>query len=270
MVASEVKSLASQTAKATDEISNHISGMQGATQESVAAIKEIGGTIGQISDIASTIASAVEQQGAATQEIARSVQNVAQGTQEAATNIMQVNRGATETGSASEEVLNSARSAVERKHAPARRARSLHGEYQGGVSRTVALSRYAPARRCHHRAQGRTIRYSRDSSDHSSCRAYLEYPACAAYDDRWDARIASARHRCAMDCGERDAASDAASDAISPSKAAEPMPCRSVISAWRASRLPQFANEPWGGAFRGVFSLVRSDGCASDTAGCGG
>ena len=66
--------------------------------------------IGKISDIASTIASAVEQQSTATQEIARSVQNVAQGTQEAAGNVMQVNRGATETGSASEEVLNSARS----------------------------------------------------------------------------------------------------------------------------------------------------------------
>jgi methyl-accepting chemotaxis protein len=109
VVASEVKSLASQTAKATDEISNHISGMQGATQESVAAIKEIGGTIGKISDIAATIASAVEQQSSATQEIARSVQNVAQGTQKAATNVMHVNRGATETGAASEEVLNSAR-----------------------------------------------------------------------------------------------------------------------------------------------------------------
>src|SRR6478609_2947328 len=109
VVAAEVKSLASQTAKATDEISNHIAGMQGATQESVAAIKEIGGTIGRISDIASTIASAVEQQSSATQEIARSVQNVAQGTQEAAANVMHVNRGATETGSASEEVLNSAR-----------------------------------------------------------------------------------------------------------------------------------------------------------------
>ena len=110
VVASEVKSLASQTAKATDEISTHIAGMQGATQESVAAIKEIGGTIGQISNIASAIASAVEQQSSATQEIARNVQNVAQGTQQAAADIMQVNRGATETGSASEEVLNSAKS----------------------------------------------------------------------------------------------------------------------------------------------------------------
>ena len=109
VVASEVKSLASQTAKATDEISNHIAGMQQVTQESVAAIKEIGATIGQISNIASSIATAVEQQGAATQEIARNVQNVAEGTQDAAVNIVQVNRGATETGSASEEVLSSAR-----------------------------------------------------------------------------------------------------------------------------------------------------------------
>jgi methyl-accepting chemotaxis protein len=109
VVASEVKSLASQTAKATDEISSHITGMQGATQESVAAIKEIGGTIAQISSIASTIASAVQEQGSATQEIARSVQTVAQGTHEAAANILEVNRGAAETGSASGNVLDSAR-----------------------------------------------------------------------------------------------------------------------------------------------------------------
>jgi methyl-accepting chemotaxis protein len=109
VVASEVKSLASQTAKATDEISSHILGMQGATQESVAAIKEIGATIGQISNIASSIASAVEQQSSSTLEIARTVQNVAQGSQEVAVNITQLNRGATETGSASGEVLNSAK-----------------------------------------------------------------------------------------------------------------------------------------------------------------
>ena len=109
VVAQEVKSLASQTAKATDEISNHISGMQDATRESVAAIKEIGETIGQISRIASSITNAVEQQGAATQEIARNVQSVATGTREAAVNIVEVNRGATETGSASGAVLNSAK-----------------------------------------------------------------------------------------------------------------------------------------------------------------
>jgi methyl-accepting chemotaxis protein len=110
VVASEVKSLASQTAKATDEISNHIAGMQEATRESVTAIKEIESTITQISNIASSIASAVEEQGAATQEIARSVQTVAHGTREAAVNIIQVNRGATETGAASGQVLSSAKS----------------------------------------------------------------------------------------------------------------------------------------------------------------
>ncbi|MGJ4888476.1 methyl-accepting chemotaxis protein [Bradyrhizobium sp. HKCCYLS3077] len=110
VVASEVKSLAEQTAKATDDISNHISGMQAATQESVAAIKQIGGTIRQISTIASSIATAVEQQDGATQEIAKNVQGVAAGTQAAATDITQVNRGATQTGEASEEVLRSAQS----------------------------------------------------------------------------------------------------------------------------------------------------------------
>jgi methyl-accepting chemotaxis protein len=108
VVAAEVKSLASQTAKATDEISVQIAGMQSATHESVSAIKEIGNTIGQISGIASEIASAVEQQSAATREIAQSVQNVAHGTQQVAGNITEVNRGATETGVASEQVLNSA------------------------------------------------------------------------------------------------------------------------------------------------------------------
>ena len=108
VVAAEVKSLASQTAKATEDISSHISGMQVATQESASAIKEIGNTIGQISRIAATISSSVEQQGNATQEIARNVQSVAHGTRDVASNITEVNRGASETGSASTEVLNSA------------------------------------------------------------------------------------------------------------------------------------------------------------------
>jgi methyl-accepting chemotaxis protein len=108
VVASEVKSLASQTAKATDEISSHIAGMQEATQESVSAIKEIGETIGQISKIAGNIAAAIEQQSTATTEIARNVQNAASGTAEIAENISEVNRGASETGTASSEVLSSA------------------------------------------------------------------------------------------------------------------------------------------------------------------
>jgi methyl-accepting chemotaxis protein len=108
VVASEVKALASQTAKATDEIGMQIAGMQTATQESVAAIKEIGGTILRISEIATTIASAVEEQGAATAEIARNVQQAAQGTAMVANNITEVNRGAGETGAASSQVLTSA------------------------------------------------------------------------------------------------------------------------------------------------------------------
>ena len=103
-----MKSLASQTAKATDEISSHIAGMQSAPQESVAAIKEIGETIGRISSNASTIAGAVQQQSSATQEISRNIQGVARGTQDVSDNIVEVNRGASETGQASAEVLQSA------------------------------------------------------------------------------------------------------------------------------------------------------------------
>jgi methyl-accepting chemotaxis protein len=84
--------------------------MQSATQESVAAIKEIGSTIGRISQIASTIAAAVEEQGAATQEIARNIGEAARGTGQVATSIVDVNRGAGETGSASTQVLASAQS----------------------------------------------------------------------------------------------------------------------------------------------------------------
>jgi methyl-accepting chemotaxis protein len=110
VVAQEVKALAAQTAKATEEIGSQIGSMQMATQESVAAIKEIGNTIGRISEISSTIAAAVEEQGAATQEISRNVGEAAKGTAQVATNITDVNRGASETGSASAQVLSSARS----------------------------------------------------------------------------------------------------------------------------------------------------------------
>jgi methyl-accepting chemotaxis protein len=110
VVASEVKALAQQTAKATDEIGQQISGIQTATHESVGAIKEIGDTIGRMSEISSTIAAAVEEQGAATQEISRNIQQAAQGTQEMASNITDVQRGASETGSASSQVLSAAQS----------------------------------------------------------------------------------------------------------------------------------------------------------------
>ena len=110
VVASEVKALAEQTAKATGEISQQISGIQAATDESVGAIKAIGDTITRMSEIASAIASAVEEQGAATREISRNVQQAARGTQQVSASIVDVQRGASQTGSASANVLNSARS----------------------------------------------------------------------------------------------------------------------------------------------------------------
>ena len=110
VVASEVKALAEQTAKATGEIGQQITGIQAATQESVGAIREISGTIERLSEIASTIAAAVEEQGAATQEISRNVQQAAHGTQQVSSNITDVQRGASETGTASSQVLSAAQS----------------------------------------------------------------------------------------------------------------------------------------------------------------
>jgi aerotaxis receptor len=110
VVASEVKALAEQTAKATGEIGLQITGIQAATQDSVGAIKEIGNTIGRMSEISSTIAAAVEEQGAATQEISRNIQHAAQGTSQVSANITEVQRGASETGSASSQVLSAAQS----------------------------------------------------------------------------------------------------------------------------------------------------------------
>jgi methyl-accepting chemotaxis protein len=110
VVASEVKALAEQTAKATGEIGQQITGIQAATQDSVNAIREISGTIERLSEISSTIAAAVEEQGAATQEISRNVQQAAQGTQQVSSNIIDVQRGAGETGSASSQVLSAAQS----------------------------------------------------------------------------------------------------------------------------------------------------------------
>ncbi len=110
VVASEVKALAEQTAKATGEIAQQVSGIQAATEESVGSIREISGTIARLSEISSTVAAAVEEQGAATQEISRNVQQAAHGTQRVSTNIGDVQRGAADTGSASSQVLSAARS----------------------------------------------------------------------------------------------------------------------------------------------------------------
>ena len=108
VVASEVKTLANQTSKATEEIAAQISAIQGATGKAVGAIGTIGTTIGQVSQIATTIASAVEEQGAATQEIARNVQQAASGTAVVSSNIAAVTQSTDETGTAAAHVLTAA------------------------------------------------------------------------------------------------------------------------------------------------------------------
>ncbi|MBR0830522.1 cache domain-containing protein [Bradyrhizobium manausense] len=107
VVASEVKSLASQTAKATDEISAQITAIQGETQQVVGNIQNIRNTIMEVNEISSSIAAAVEEQGAATQAIARSVQDAASGTNQVSQNIAGVTDATSETGQAAGQVLQS-------------------------------------------------------------------------------------------------------------------------------------------------------------------
>ncbi len=120
VVASEVKNLATQTAKATEDIGRQIAQIQGSTAEAVASIQGIGATIGEVSEIAAAIAAAVEEQGAATQEIARNVQQASAGTLAVTTNIAGVGAGANTTGAAATEVLDAA-------GALTRQAEELHG-----------------------------------------------------------------------------------------------------------------------------------------------
>jgi methyl-accepting chemotaxis protein len=108
VVASEVKHLATQTAKATEDISTQIAKIQHATGDAVAAIQGIGAVIGQISEIAAAIASAVEEQAAATQEITRNVQQAAQGTQDVTQNIANVKKAVGASGTAATQVLDAA------------------------------------------------------------------------------------------------------------------------------------------------------------------
>ncbi len=109
VVAGEVKNLANQTARATDEIATHITDVQQQTGEAVAAISAISHTIGQISEISGAIAAAVEQQEAATQEIARNIAEAYTGTSEVARNIGGVSDGAQESSTAAHTLLGMAR-----------------------------------------------------------------------------------------------------------------------------------------------------------------
>ena len=108
VVAGEVKGLAAQTARATDEIADQVKAVQGAVDEAIAAIRAIGGTIEQMNMISGSVAAAMEEQGATTGEISRNVVQAAQGTQEVAENVTQVTEAAGHTGAAASQVLSSA------------------------------------------------------------------------------------------------------------------------------------------------------------------
>jgi methyl-accepting chemotaxis protein len=108
VVAGEVKNLANQTAKATEEISQQIGSVQQQTEQAAQAIKDIVGVINQIGEIASGIASAMEEQSAATSEIARNVEQAAAGTREVTDNVSGVQAAAGQTGQAAQQVLTAA------------------------------------------------------------------------------------------------------------------------------------------------------------------
>ncbi len=110
VVAGEVKNLANQTARATEEIGNQIAAVQSATQEAVGAIGGIVNRISEIHQVATAIAASVEEQSAATAEIARNVQHASTGTQHVSSNIEGVTHAASETGEAAEQVLGASRS----------------------------------------------------------------------------------------------------------------------------------------------------------------
>ncbi len=108
VVAGEVKTLANQTSRATDEISNQVVAVQQETGRAVEAIRSIADVIDRVHGICSNIASAVEEQGVATQEIARSVQMAAEGTEQVSVTIGGINEAASHTGAAATQMLSSA------------------------------------------------------------------------------------------------------------------------------------------------------------------
>jgi methyl-accepting chemotaxis protein len=108
VVASEVKALANQTAKATEEISAQVQGIQSATSDAVNAIQAIGSTIAEIDEISNQISTAVDQQGAATREIAGSLQQAASGTREVNDNIVSVTKASDQVGAAASKMHEAA------------------------------------------------------------------------------------------------------------------------------------------------------------------
>jgi methyl-accepting chemotaxis protein len=121
VVANEVKSLATQTAKATEEITAQVDAIQLSTHHAAAAIEQVGHTIDEVSGIARNVTAAMQQQTAATQDIARSVNKVADGASDVAANINGVDKAAAETGNLADTVLAASRDLVQQ-------AGTLHDE----------------------------------------------------------------------------------------------------------------------------------------------
>ncbi|MCW2244935.1 methyl-accepting chemotaxis protein [Azospirillum fermentarium] len=114
VVASEVKNLASQTAKATEDIVAQVDEIRAVTGQTVQSIQGIGDTIAQVNRIAATISAAVEEQGVATEEIARNIQQAAQGAREVSDTMDDIRRAAAQTGAAASQVLAAAGTVAER------------------------------------------------------------------------------------------------------------------------------------------------------------
>ena len=131
VVAAEVKSLATQTAKATDQISSQISSIQAETSSVVENIQSILVTITEVNEISSSIASAVEEQGVATQAIAQSVQDAASGTNQISHGISDVNTATSETGLVAGTVLSSSARLTDK-------LRILQNEVSGFVASVMA------------------------------------------------------------------------------------------------------------------------------------
>jgi methyl-accepting chemotaxis protein len=108
VVASEVKSLATQTAKATEEISGRINAVVGATGQAVTAIDDVGKTIARVNEIAATIAAAVEEQSATTSEISRAIGETTRQTESMATSLERLLHAAGDTNTSSQTVVSSA------------------------------------------------------------------------------------------------------------------------------------------------------------------
>jgi methyl-accepting chemotaxis protein len=132
VVAQEVKNLANQTARATEEISQQITSIQDETNGAVGAIEKIHAIIGEVNEIAMTISSAVEEQGISTQEIARNVQQAARGTHDVNQNIESVSKAVGETGKAAGQVLNASQDMARQAEELRREVQRFLGEVRAG------------------------------------------------------------------------------------------------------------------------------------------